>query len=1325
MNVAIDGDEELLLAELDFGNDPPDMLVIRETRGMRVVGIAACLILAAPFLLIVFLGGGGRSTWILLLCAALPLAVALFLVWQILNGTCFYIALDEHWLRRRRGRWGLVKFPVEELGRFESHRGVLRVERHAGERTRRVVLLKDAYAPESLSVLADRLNVWRCSPPEHREASMAALDWSDLMRTRRVGNALLWGGVFGCLVAAALIAAASHIRHPGWRGLRFVVSGFAVFVALGQIAAGAMIRVGAARKGRRLRLRNGGNIGTGVTPGLLTVWACCGLGVAIAGENPAADRPTTEQLEFFERKVRPLLAENCWKCHGPNEQKGSLRLDSRDAVLKGGDTGPALVPGRPDESEMILAVSYDPGGYQMPPTGKLPQEAIETLAEWVRMGAPWPADRAAAAAADGDGFDLQQRARHWSFQPVRRPDVPFVQDDTWPASPIDAFLLARLEPAGLVPAPAADRRTWLRRVTFDLIGLPPTLEETADFLTDDSPDAGHKLVDRLLASPHHGERWGRHWLDLVRYAETAGHEFDYDIPHAWRYRDYVVRALNADLPYDQFVVEHVAGDLIDQPRRHPAEGWNESILGTGFWWFSQGKHSPVDVRGEECDRFDNQIDVLGKAFLGLTIACARCHDHKFDPVSTADYYALAGYLQSTRQQIAFIDDGRIDAPRRRLEELKSEHRALVAQVAGLGVASASTRLKEARGMPATATPDDAEVFDDFAGEQFTRWQPAGAAFGAGPTAAGEFVIDTSAARPRVEVLPEGLAHSGRLSPRFLGVLRSETFTITRPFIDYRVRRVGGRSEPGRKHKNGQIHLIVDGFHLIQNPLYGGLSINTANDGEFHWYRQDVSKLVGSRAHIEIEDEEPDGYLVVDRILFSEGRRPADRPGAPVLETLAGPAIGGREALAKEHERIIAESVELWRDGRLASAEHANQRVALLNALLAASMSSDAAPLPEGVTRRLDSFVEEYRTLEQGVVPSRRAIAALEGTAENEHVLVRGNHKRPGPEVPRRFLEVFALPDSQPSAPDSRASTGTTTRLDLARRIADPSNPLTARVLVNRLWHHHFGRGLVPTVDNFGILGEPPSHPELLDWLAAEFWKGRGSRLLTLDSRPSLKRLHRQLVLSAAYRMSSAVDPQADAVDPGNRLWHRMPVRRLEAEIIRDAMLAVSGRLDRRLEGESVLPFLTPFMEGRGRPPHSGPLDGEGRRSLYISVRRNFLPPLFLAFDYPTPLSTMGRRSVSNVPAQALALMNNPFVVQQAELWARRTLAEADDGATPEEIIHRLYQTAFARPATSQELAAALAFLERRSGEPPGGHDVRRWADLCHVLLNVKEFVFVN
>jgi len=363
--------------------------------------------------------------------------------------------------------------------------------------------------------------------------------------------------------------------------------------------------------------------------------------------------PDPSAVEFFEKRIRPLLSENCFGCHSGSSKpiQAGLRLDSRAAMLRGGGRGTALTPGAPETSLLIKALRAS-GAPQMPPKGRMPEESIALLERWVRQGAIWPGSAAAPAnPTKKPAFNLKQRAAaHWSWKPVRMPSVPSPRDPKWVRNPIDAFILSKLESRGLRPAPPADKRALIRRVTFDLIGLPPTPAEVEAFLADKSPDAYERVVDRLLASPHYGERWARHWLDLVRYAETYGHEGDYEKPNAYQYRDYVIRALNADVPYNQFVKEHIAGDLIAKPRRDSRLGFNESILGTGFWWLGEGTHSPVDLLQDEADRIDNQIDVFGKAFLGLGLGCARCHDHKFDAISTKDYYALAGFLRSSRYQ---------------------------------------------------------------------------------------------------------------------------------------------------------------------------------------------------------------------------------------------------------------------------------------------------------------------------------------------------------------------------------------------------------------------------------------------------------------------------------------------------------------------------------------------------------------------------------------------------------------------------------------------------------------------------------------------------
>src|SRR6516162_9830149 len=371
------------------------------------------------------------------------------------------------------------------------------------------------------------------------------------------------------------------------------------------------------------------------------------------------NRPDPAAIEFFESKIRPVLSEHCYRCHSSTAKKlkGKLLLDSREGILKGGESGPVIVAGKPEKSRLIQAIHYTDVDLSMPPNAKLPDAVISDLTKWVKMGAPWLHDKVVSKAPKNKyDLDLAKRKKeHWAWQPIQPGKIPAVKDKSWPLDPIDHFILSKLDEKGLKPAPAADRRTWIRRVTFALIGLPPTPEDVDAFVKDTSKEAWEKVVDRLLASPHFGERWGRHWLDLVRYAETRGHEFDYPAPNAYQYRDYVIRALNLDLPYDQFVTEQIAGDLLPRPRRHPTEGFNESVLGTAFWFLGEELHSPVDVRQDQADRFDNMLDVFGKTFLGLTIACARCHDHKFDAISTRDYYALSGFLESSGYRLARFD----------------------------------------------------------------------------------------------------------------------------------------------------------------------------------------------------------------------------------------------------------------------------------------------------------------------------------------------------------------------------------------------------------------------------------------------------------------------------------------------------------------------------------------------------------------------------------------------------------------------------------------------------------------------------------------------
>jgi cytochrome c553 len=1014
----------------------------------------------------------------------------------------------------------------------------------------------------------------------------------------------------------------------------------------------------------------------------LAAAVCVGLTAAApVGSAEPADSP-----DFFEKKVRPVLVEHCFKCHGDlqgKEPKGGLRLDSRSAMLKGGDNGPAVVPGAPDKSRLIEAIRYQNPDLQMPPKGKLSDAVIADLVSWVKTGAVWP-DATAGSAAGSATFDLAKRKReHWAWRPVKPTVPPTVRDAAWPAGPVDRFLLARLEEKELRPAPATDRRTWIRRVSFDLIGLPPTPEEIDAFLADASPAAERRVVDRLLDSPHFGERWARHWLDLVRYAETRGHEFDAVIPNAYQYRDYVIRALNADIPYDRFVQEHVAGDLLPKPRPHPTEGFNESILGTGFWFLGEEVHSPVDIRQDQADRFDNRIDVFGKAFLGLTIACARCHDHKFDAIGTKDYYALYGLVESSSyRQVRFdtLDQNRKVAAA--LDELNDRYaKELAAAVARNAEGAAHTEVRTATVPPKPAAlPAGTEVVIDYGACPPSHWMPDDASFGPRPRQVGDLVVADG--QVRFVDIPAAVydrAWDGMTVPA--GTESDHGVLGKRVRAGRSVRTPTFRVGPGKIYYlvkgAGTAYAAADQHTLIAGPLHGSLIIDFPATAGFRWVMHDLTAYQGHHVHVEFTAGKDTDFAVA---MVVQG------PATPATPT-ADPA---------GDERDVSGLLERLKTGPPATARDAR----LANALLD-SADEDAKKVAADYLAARERIARDIRRA------SRLAPAIWEGTGVDEHVFIRGSPKGLGERVPRGFLEALTGPGPLTTGPGSG-------RLELARTLTDPArNPFIARLLVNRVWHHLFGRGLVASADNFGVLGEAPTHPELLDFLADRFVRDGWS----------VKRLIRDLVMSSAYRMSTQGDADAAKADPQNLLLHRARLRRLEGEAIRDAMLAVSGRLDRAEFGPPVPVHLTPFLQGRGRPESSGPLDGNGRRSVYLAVRRNFLNPFLLAFDTPIPFSTVGRRQVSNVPAQALILLNDPFVHEQAARWAQK--ARAGPG-TPAEKIVAMYVVAFGRPPTAEESSACLEFLTEQ-GERYGvsAEDPKAWADLAHTLFNAKDFIYLN
>ena len=993
---------------------------------------------------------------------------------------------------------------------------------------------------------------------------------------------------------------------------------------------------------------------------------------------------------------------------------------------------------------------------------------------------------------------------HWSWQRVEPYEVPTVGRPGWVQDPIDAFILARLETEGLAPAEEADARTWLRRVTFHLTGLPPQPQAIENFLADNSPAGRANVVARLLESPAFGECWAQHWLDLVRFAETKGHEQDYDIPYAWRYRDYVIRAFRTNVPYDQFVREHIAGDLLPEPRIDPTTKTNQSIQGTGFWHLGEATHSPVDIRGEEADRVANQIDVFGKTFLGLTIACARCHDHKFDAITTADYYALCGFLQSSGYHLANVADPKaIDQARDdfvnlnqemgprifvhyerlmqpRLSRLPDALLAAVSQArqdlqkkesvaektdspeSGNGLAG---ELVEAKDDPTNPLHTFATVVLNADGkanrettaeaikqalfeidshqreqQEQTRkrfanlevvatqkegelnlvaerqpydpvkhrivcfsegWDPANpeawltaeTCFGDGPVEVGTWLLTTCRDQPLRHIVQHRSACSSHISPHLTGLFRTRTFEVVGDKLWYRYR------------GTADVFMAVDSHRTVSGPLHSRVKLKLESPSEYAWTAHQVDDYLGHRVHVEFS---PAGDFELCEVRFS-----SERPSNPLeLQSNWGTPLN-KKPPATLHELATATANQFRAAIVAIGKQQRNSHAASwVNWLLAHDhlLPATDPDLLADYHEEARHYVARREVIEKRIPQPVLALAMLDGNSENETIHIRGNHRNVASETtPRRFLSVL---DGEPQvAPGSG-------RLQLAEHLVDPENPLTARVFVNRVWQHLFGQGLVTSVDNFGELGTAPTHPELLDYLATEFVK----------SDWNIQQLISRLVLSATYRMSSSPVAASRQRDPTNRWFHAARVRRLNAENIRDAILAVSGELNAAPYGPSVQIHITNFMRHNRSPDWSGPADGNRRRSIYIEVRRNAPSHLLTAFDKPTPFTTTGQRFQSNSAAQPLILLNDSFVHQQARSWATHLVNryEQDEAALTD-----AYLTALARPPDNAERRRIMQYLNKRLGNnnstqnnPTQNQRIETWVEICLTLYNVKEFVFL-
>ncbi|MDF1823424.1 MAG: DUF1553 domain-containing protein [Verrucomicrobiales bacterium] len=1001
-------------------------------------------------------------------------------------------------------------------------------------------------------------------------------------------------------------------------------------------------------------------------------------GTSLSGAMSDAER------EFFEFKIRPILAQECYECHSEaTKAKGGLLLDTRAGWKKGGDSGPAIVPGKPDQSPLFISITHEGEDLKMPKAGaQLEPQLIEDFREWIAMGAPDPREEPPSPEQLSNDTNWEairdRRKGWWSFQPIQDPEVPEVAGVE---KPVDRFIRTRLVESGLTPAGPADPRTLHRRLSFALVGLPPTVQEAEDFIAlwnEDSDRAITALVDRLMAGSAFGERWARHWMDWMRYAETHGSEGDPAIPHAWQYRDYLIRALNGDVPYDQLVREHLAGDLLAEPRINEALKLNESAIGPAHYRMVFHGFAPTDALDEKVKFTDDQINTVTKAFLGLTVSCARCHDHKFDAISQADYYAMFGIFASSLPATVAVDaPGVLGAQREELSSLKEAIRQEIAafwidslngdspgvkspaqslnfirQIAAKeDVAAEWNRLRrdfDSRTAEVKKVRDESRrVWNLSDAEEVSAWTRVGEGMEEAESfGAGDFVVGMSQAVD--QIFPGGI-YSHRLSTKHRGFIASPPQLLDGEY-DLYFNVVGDKSSAR--------------FSVQHYPRKGTVyPVTDLEEGKWQWAKHDrIDYWNGDEIHLELATAAEAPILVkrADRSWFGIREAVLVKKGSPSPARVADEWMGAIFATGGERtprtpeevmglfEETVRRLLVQWRTGGGMS----DAGALLLEDLRAHHyFPNKTAELPESVV----SLLVGYRDVESMIAEPTRAPGIVDRPGRDQALYVRGNHKEAGEPVPRRFLEAIdqTLYKGEGSG-----------RLELVEDFFREDNPFTARVAVNRIWTHLFGDGLVATVDNFGRLGEEPSHPELLDHLATKFKGGMGW---------SIKALIREIVLSDTFQQSSVPVDGVAAIDPDNRLLSSFPVRRLDAEAIRDSLLSVSGELDGRTFG---------LPQG----------ESSTRRAVYLKVVRNKLNPFLSTFDFPVPASTVGKRDATNVPAQSLTLLNDPFIAGRARGAALRAIAELGADADEGELIEWFFLTALNRPATDAELNGARSFL---------------------------------
>jgi len=1028
----------------------------------------------------------------------------------------------------------------------------------------------------------------------------------------------------------------------------------------------------------------------------------------------SAAEPEARGVEFFESSVRPLLVERCYQCHSAKAQplRGGLLLDSRAGWQRGGDSGPAIVPGDPDASLVVKAVRYDNDELQMPPDGKLPAREIAALVEWIKLGAPDPREGEAAPVAR-KSVSLEEGRLRWTFQPLSTAGPPPVADTpaqggaaNWCRTPVDRFILAKLQEKGIAPNPSVDRHRLVRRAYFDLIGLPPTLDEIDGFLDDPSSEAYETLIDQLLDSPHYGERWGRHWLDLVRFAESHGFEHDYDRPSAYHYRDFVIQALNQDLPFDTFVRWQIAGDEFEPD--NPL-----ALMATGF--LAAGVHSTQitknQVEKERYDELDDMLATIGTSMLGLSLGCARCHDHKFDPVPTRDYYRLlATFTTAVRSEIDLNLDA--EAYQKAKSAFDGRHAQLAEALARFEREQLPARLDAwlAKRPATTAEPRwmllDLASYESKGGATFTRLDDGSLLAGGTNPEHDQYTFVAQTHRKEISAFRlEALAHNS-LVKGGPGRAANGNFALTDLSITAAPLDGKGDAVP--------VKLVNPKATFEQ----AGLPVAAAIDGDAGsaWA---VDPEFGKNHAAVFEFESPVGFERGTRLTFTLkfDNNTGHSIGRPRLSLTTGPKPAGLEG------------------------DSGPQNLGEIAAILARSSGKPSALDKAALIPWYRSLDDEWKKLSHAVDEHRSTAPAPKTTKvlitseglpavrlhtqggdflDATHFLERGDPNRKQGIATQGFLQILTSPTTSgvSDAPelhwhvDPPAGWRTSyRRRALAGWIADVeggAGQLLARVIVNRLWQHHLGRGIVATPSDFGAQGEPPTHPELLDWLARQLIAG-GWRL---------KPIHKLIMTSAVYLEDSQLDPAKVALDPAGKLFWRHPRRRLEAEAIRDSLLAVGGTLDATMYGPGSLN------------------ENMRRRGIYFTIKRSKLVPMMVLFDAPDALSGIAERLSTTIAPQALLLLNNPLVRDCARNFGKRLETGGNSaGDAPDNVsnlaaaVERGYRIALARSPSADELADAVDFLKAQlaayqTAGKTNAHELAL-ADLCQVLLGLNEFVYVE